>query len=98
MAAALGGLAAAVSLTQWDLSPWYTAVEAGGFALCALAGLGLAAGLHFADSPPEGLIATVSPLLPTNLATFVRLTAMATGACGSRSGSARARRPASTPR
>ena len=46
----------------------------------ALAGLGLAAVLHFASPPPEGLIATVSPLLPTNLATFVRLTALATGA------------------
>ncbi|HVK10460.1 MAG TPA: NADH-quinone oxidoreductase subunit N [Gemmataceae bacterium] len=46
----------------------------------ALAGLGLAAALHFAAPAPDGLVPTVSPLLPTHLATFVRLTALATGA------------------
>ncbi len=45
----------------------------------ALLGLGLAAGLHFADRPAHG-IATVTPILADSFATFVRLTAFATGA------------------
>lgn len=45
----------------------------------ALLGLGVATALHFTNAPPEGLLATVTPLLPNALATFVRLTAFATG-------------------
>jgi hypothetical protein len=40
-AAALGALAAGVSLTQWSLAPVYTAIEAGGFLVLALAGVAL---------------------------------------------------------
>ncbi len=39
LAAILGSLAAAVSMTQWSLAPRYTAIEAGGFAILAAAGL-----------------------------------------------------------
>jgi NADH-quinone oxidoreductase subunit N len=46
----------------------------------ALAGLALAAALHFTDEPPTGMIRTVTPLLADSLATFVRVTALATGA------------------
>jgi len=45
----------------------------------ALVGLSLAAALHFAGSPAEGMVRTVAPLWPDNLATFVRLAALATG-------------------
>lgn len=46
----------------------------------ALLGLGLAFGLHFAVAPPADLVRTASPLWPDQLSTFVRLTALATGA------------------
>ena len=46
----------------------------------ALAGLGLAAALHFAGDPTTGLVTTVTPLLADHMAAFVRLTALATGA------------------
>jgi NADH-quinone oxidoreductase subunit N len=46
----------------------------------ALVGLAIAARLHFAGSVPEEMIRTVSPLWPDALATFARLTAIATGA------------------
>lgn len=48
--------------------------------MLALVGLGLATVLHFAGSPAEGMVRTVAPLWPDNLSTFVRLTALATGA------------------
>jgi hypothetical protein len=41
LAALLGALACAISLTQWSLAPAYTLVEAGGFAALGLLGLGL---------------------------------------------------------
>ena len=37
----LGGVACAISLTQWSLVPAYTALEAGGFAVLGLCGLAL---------------------------------------------------------
>jgi NADH-quinone oxidoreductase subunit N len=46
----------------------------------ALIGIALAAALHFASTPPQDLVRTVSPLLPNGISTFVRLTALATGA------------------
>lgn len=44
----------------------------------ALAGLGLAAALHFIDRPEHG-ITTVTPILANDLTTFVRLIAIITG-------------------
>jgi hypothetical protein len=69
LAAALGAGACAVSLTQWDLAPVYTAIEAGGFALLGMAGLVLAvaqvrarrAATVVAGGPAE----PVRPLAPT---------------------------------
>ena len=40
--AILGFLAAAVSATQWSLVPWYTTLEAGGFAVLGTLGAVLA--------------------------------------------------------
>jgi NADH-quinone oxidoreductase subunit N len=48
--------------------------------ILALAGLVLAAILHIASNPPDGLIRTVTPLLADPMSTFVRITALATGA------------------
>jgi len=45
----------------------------------ALAGLGLAALLHFTISQPAELIASVAPVLGDHLAMFVRITALVTG-------------------
>jgi hypothetical protein len=41
LAALLGGVACAISLTQWSIVPAYTALEAGGFAILGLCGLAL---------------------------------------------------------
>lgn len=41
LAALLGGVACAISLTQWSIMPAYTALEAGGFAVLGLCGLAL---------------------------------------------------------
>jgi NADH-quinone oxidoreductase subunit N len=46
----------------------------------ALMGIGIAALLHFLGDRPEGMVHTVAPLWPDNLAVFVRLAALATGA------------------
>ncbi len=46
----------------------------------ALIGLGIAVALHFASTPPEGIVRTVSPLWPDGLSVFVRLSALVTSA------------------
>ena len=41
MAALLGALACSISASQWSIVPWYTAIEAGGFAVLTLTAVGL---------------------------------------------------------
>ena len=68
LAALLGGVACAISLTQWSLAPVYTAIEAGGFAVLGLCGLALGLAQRRAralgDAFAEATMSEVGELTP----------------------------------
>ena len=76
LAALLGGVACAISLTQWSIVPAYTALEAGGFAVLGVCGLALGIAqlrakpwrTNVADASPRPMTPGLGDLPPARLA------------------------------